>query len=43
MTPADHARLNGRISHLSRKGTFSPAEMVEVVDRLARIPSAAQR
>jgi signal transduction histidine kinase/CheY-like chemotaxis protein len=42
MTPADHARLNGRISHLARKGTFSPAEMVEVVNRLARIPLGAE-
>ena len=42
MTPADHARLNGRISHLARKGTFSPAEMVDVVNRLARIPLGAE-
>jgi CheY-like chemotaxis protein len=42
MTPADHARLNGRISHLARKGTLSPAEMVEVVDRVARVPAGAQ-
>jgi CheY-like chemotaxis protein len=42
ITPADHARLNGRISHLARKGTLSPAEMVEVVNRLARTSPAVQ-
>jgi CheY-like chemotaxis protein len=35
MTRADHDRLNGRIAHLAQKGSFSAAEMVAVVDRLA--------
>jgi signal transduction histidine kinase/CheY-like chemotaxis protein len=35
MTDADHERLNGRISHLARKGTLSPAGIVALVDRLA--------
>jgi CheY-like chemotaxis protein len=35
MTRADHERLAGQISFLARKGTFKPAELVDLVARVA--------
>ena len=35
MTTADHERLAGQISFLARKGTFRPAELVDLVGRVA--------
>jgi CheY-like chemotaxis protein len=34
MTPADNARLHGRISHLARKGTFKQEELANVIARV---------
>jgi CheY-like chemotaxis protein len=35
MTRADHERLAGQISYLAQKGTFQPAELVDLVARVA--------
>jgi signal transduction histidine kinase/CheY-like chemotaxis protein len=35
MTRADHERLAGQISYLAQKGTFPPAELVDLVGRVA--------
>jgi signal transduction histidine kinase/CheY-like chemotaxis protein len=39
ITPADHERLAGRISFLAQKGTFKPAELVDLVGRVASAPT----
>ncbi|MDA0158766.1 GAF domain-containing protein [Solirubrobacter ginsenosidimutans] len=39
ITPADHERLAGRISFLAQKGTFQPAELVDLVGRVASAPT----
>ena len=39
MSPADKARLNGRISHLAEKGAFDRAAFVDLVRRLAAAPT----
>jgi signal transduction histidine kinase/CheY-like chemotaxis protein len=35
MTRADHERLSGQISFLAQKGTYQPAELVDLVGRVA--------
>ena len=39
ITPADHERLAGRISFLAQKGTFQPAELIDLVGRVASAPT----
>jgi len=40
MTPAEKARLNGRISHLAQKGAFDRAAFIELVRGFCRAPTA---
>jgi signal transduction histidine kinase/CheY-like chemotaxis protein len=40
MTRADQERLKGRISHLAHKGAFTPAQLAELVGRIA-VPAPA--
>jgi CheY-like chemotaxis protein len=38
MTTPDHDRLAGQISFLAQKGTFTPVQLIDLLDRVAHVP-----